>query len=133
MTTLPSGGALTATLQERKTANAAFRTWVPITLTVVLIALLAALFAGPISAQELSRKTLVRTAPTYPELARKLHLEGKVKLEILIDRAGVVRTAKMLGGNPVFEQSAIQTLKQWRFEPADKETKAVIVLDFTDR
>ncbi|HET9407513.1 MAG TPA: energy transducer TonB [Candidatus Sulfotelmatobacter sp.] len=121
------------TLEEHKTANTEFHSLVPIALTIVLIALLAALFAGSISAQELSRKTLVRTAPSYPELARKLHLEGKVKLEILIDRAGVVRTAKMLGGNPVFEQSAIETVKQWRFEPADKETKAVILLDFTDR
>jgi outer membrane biosynthesis protein TonB len=32
----------------------------------------------------------------------------------------------------VFEKSAIEAVKQWRFEAAERETKAVILLEFAE-
>jgi len=81
-------------------------------------------------AQEPSRKVVARTAPSYPELARKMHLSGKVKVEVVISAAGSVTSAKLVGGNPVFEASAIEAVKQWKFETSANTTKTVIALEF---
>lgn len=98
------------------------------------VAAFAALFnlmgAAPSLAQELPRKVLAKTAPTYPELAKRMHLAGKVKLEIVITSAGSVASAKLIGGSPIFERNAIEAVKQWKFERGDKETKAVVFLEF---
>jgi hypothetical protein len=41
-----------------------------------------------------------------------------------------VTAAKFVGGNPVFEASAVETVKQWKFQTAAETTKTVIVLEF---
>jgi TonB family protein len=90
-------------------------------------------FLGVAAAQEQPRKVVAKTAPSYPEMAKKMHLTGKVKLEAVVSARGSVTSAKLVGGNPVFEKSAVEAIKQWRFEPADKDTKTVLVLEFTDQ
>jgi len=82
--------------------------------------------------QDLNRKVVARTAPSYPELAKRMHLSGKVKLEVVVAPGGSVKSAKLVGGNPVFEKSAIDAAKQWRFEAGDKETKETILLEFAE-
>jgi TonB family protein len=99
----------------------------------VIVLLVVLMLAGFATAQETTRKLIAKTAPTYPEMAKKMHLTGKVKLEILISPGGAVTSAKLAGGSPVFEKSALDAVKQWHFEPADKETRTVVVLEFADR
>ncbi len=94
--------------------------------------LLSLVLGGLVLGQDLKRKVIARTAPSYPELARRMHLSGKVKLELVITPAGLVKSAKLLGGSPVFEKSAIEAVKQWRFEAAERETKAVILLELAE-
>ena len=94
--------------------------------------LLSFVLAGTLWGQDVSRKVVARTAPSYPELAKRMHQVGKVKVEVVITRGGTVTSAKLVGGNPVFEKSAVEAVKQWRFEAADKETKAVILLEFAE-
>lgn len=96
----------------------------------VLVVVAALALACP--GQE-TRKIVARTAPDYPELARKMHLSGKVKLEVVVSAAGAVASAQLVGGNPVFEKSALDAVKQWKFESAKKETKEVVVLQFDAR
>jgi len=100
-----------------------FRQW------VVVFALLPALLSVSLS-QESPRKVIAKTAPSYPELAKRMHVTGKVRVEVDIAPSGAVSSARLVGGNPVFEKRAIDAIKKWRFEPASKETKAVIVLEF---
>jgi TonB family protein len=98
--------------------------------------LLLAMFSvsfQPSAAQEASRKVIAKTAPSYPELAKRMHLAGKVRLEVIITTGGSVKAAHLVGGNPVFENNAIEAVKQWRFEAAPSETKAVVVLEFADQ
>jgi protein TonB len=94
--------------------------------------LLSLALGGIVWGQDLKRRVLARTAPSYPELARRMHLSGKVKLELVIAPGGSVKSAKLVGGNPVFEKSAVDAAKQWRFETAQQETKAVILLEFAE-
>jgi TonB family protein len=94
--------------------------------------LLSLAFGGVVLGQDLKRKVIARAAPSYPELAKRMHLSGKVRLELVIAPGGSVKSAKLVGGNPVFEKSAIDAAKQWRFETTEKETKAVILLEFAE-
>jgi len=107
------------------------RSWVRSSITGVLLLSLA--FTGVSFTEDAPRKVIARTNPVVPELARKMHLSGKVKVEVAVNPAGAVTSAKMVGGNPVFESNAIDAVKQWKFEPADKATKTVIALEFTDQ
>jgi TonB family protein len=103
----------------------------PLYVASLFFALFAVCFQTS-AAQEASRKVIAKTAPTYPELAKRMHLAGKAKLEVVITAGGFVKAARLVGGNPVFEKNAIEAVKQWRFEAAPTETKTVLVLEFAD-
>jgi TonB family protein len=104
----------------------------PFRCATLLFLLLSLLLGGVVLGQDPSRKVIARTAPTYPELGKRAHLSGKVKLEVVITPGGSVKSVKLIGGNPVFEKNAIEAARQWRFEPAPKETQAVILLKFAE-
>ena len=56
--------------------------------------------------------------PSYPIVALRNGVAGKVDLEFRVDGEGRVRDIHVLSAQPagVFEQSAIAALRQWRFE-----------------
>lgn len=105
----------------------------PFFVVSLLLALFSFCFVEASAAQETSRKVVAKTAPTYPELAKRMHVTGKIKLEVVITAGGSVKSATLVGGSPVFEKNAIEAVKQWRFEPAQAETKTVVVLEFADQ
>ncbi len=98
-----------------------------------LFLFLAALVVAASPAQEAARHVITRSAPEYPELAKKMHLSGKVKIEVEVNPAGSVTSAKMVGGNPVFETAAISAVKQWKFEAAQSASKGVITVEFAEQ
>jgi TonB family protein len=53
----------------------------------------------------------------YPEEARKKQIEGKVTLNIVVDTGGRVSDATPLSGPPELFQAAIDSVKQWQYEP----------------
>jgi len=115
-------------MRVREQLNHLLSRWArPRRMALLVLSLVLAGFCG---AQDTSRKVIARTAPSYPELARKMHLSGKVKLEVVISPAGSVTSAKLVGGNPVFESNAVEAVKQWKFDSAPVATKAVIMLEF---
>ena len=97
---------------------------------LLLIALCLVCHAQILLSQEVSRKVIFKTLPAAPTLAKKLRLGGKVRLEVIVAPGGSVTFAKLVGGSPVFEQSAVQAVKQWKFERSDKETRGIVVIDF---
>lgn len=82
------------------------------------------------SADEAKRKVKSRVEPEYPELARQMKLAGKVKIEATITADGRVSNTRVIGGNPVFVNAAIDALKKWKFEPGPKETTQVLEFEF---
>ena len=74
------------------------------------------------------RKIINRVAPVYPALARRLHVIGAVKLEIVIRANGSVKSTKAVGGNPVLIEAA--AVGKWKFEAGAVETTEVIQLIF---
>ena len=76
------------------------------------------------------RKVASRVAPVYPELAKKMHIRGMVKVEAVVRPNGSVKSTRVLGGNPVLVDAAADAVTKWKFEPTQTETTEVIQLAF---
>ena len=59
----------------------------------------------------------VDAPPVTPDAARQAGVSGVVILEIVIGADGRVRDAKVLRSIPLLDQAAIDTARQWRYEP----------------
>jgi protein TonB len=55
--------------------------------------------------------------PEYPILAHRGHIEGTVVAEAHITGSGTIDRLQIISGNPLFYQSVLDAVKQWRYEP----------------
>jgi len=76
------------------------------------------------------RKVKTRVTPVYPDLAARMHIYGRVKLEVTIAPDGRVRNVKLLGGNPVLALAAQDAVKEWKFFSGPEETVQIVECDF---
>ncbi len=60
---------------------------------------------------------LHRVEPIYPPLARQIHREGRVELRAIIATDGTIQSLEVLSGDPMFFQSALDAVRQWRYRP----------------
>ena len=58
-----------------------------------------------------------RVQPVYPPLARQTRISGTVKLHAIIGKNGAVEQLQVLSGHPLLVQSALDAVKQWRYQP----------------
>ncbi len=73
-------------------------------------------------------KLIKRVLPEYPELARKAGLEGKVIVEYIVGKDGHVKSARVLkSDNEIFNQAALNAVKQYVFKPAMQNDRPVSV------
>src|SRR5258708_21280954 len=63
------------------------------------------------ASEEGKRKVKTKVAPTYPELARRMNVTGRVKIEGIINPDGRVKSTRVLGGHPLVVQSALDAWK----------------------
>lgn len=69
---------------------------------------------------------LIRSVPPiYPELAKSTRVSGDVVVDALIDASGKVSTVKVISGPVLLQQAAIETVRQWKYEPARLDGQAV--------
>jgi len=68
----------------------------------------------------LARPTLLyKVAPEYPALARHSRLQGRVIVQAVIARDGTVEDAEIVSSsNLLFDEAALEAVRQWRYEPA---------------
>jgi TonB family protein len=96
-----------------------------------LTALAVALVSAPAIAQdELTRKVQTKAAPVYPDLARRMNIAGTVKVIVVVAPNGTLKTTRVLGGNPVLVNAAVDALKKWKFEPASQESTGTVEFKF---
>jgi TonB family protein len=91
---------------------------------------LAAASAQSSSIEDSKRKIKFKTNPQYSELARRMNLTGRVKIELVIAPDGHVKSSRAVGGHPLLVQSCLEAVKDWRFEPAPDETTQIIEFEF---
>jgi TonB family protein len=82
------------------------------------------------SSEEGKRKVKTKVAPAYPELAKRMNVTGRVKIEVIITPDGRVKSTRALGGHPLLVQSCVEAVKEWKFVPAPEETTQVVEFDF---
>ena len=96
--------------------------------------LLSGLVVGGVSAQssdaEAGRKIKSRVNPTFPEVAKRMGVTGKVKIEIIITPDGKVRSTRVVGGHPVLVQVCQDAVKEWKFFPAPEESTQIVEFEF---
>lgn len=68
---------------------------------------------------------LQQVTPVYPALARMTRIQGAVVLLMTIDERGVPTEVQVLEGHPGLQEAALQAARQWRFEPARVDGRAV--------
>ena len=79
---------------------------------------------------ELTRKVTTRVSPTYPDLARRLNIAGKVKMIVVVSPNGNLKDTKVVGGNPILVNAALDAVKKWKFEPAHDESTGTVEFNF---
>ncbi len=87
------------------------------------LAMLLLLTAVNLPAQE-GRKPISNPTPAYPEIARKLHLAGVVKVQV------VIAPDEIIGGHPLLVNAVEDTLKKWKYAPSSAETEALLEFNF---
>jgi TonB family protein len=116
-------------------SNRAFR---PLKLTVLLMAMVIlcstlevpAARAQTSQSQTGGRKLKVSQPPEYPELARKMNIQGLVRVLLTVGADGSVIKVKELGGNPVLVSAMIQAVRKWKYESADHDSEIEVRFEF---
>lgn len=68
--------------------------------------------------QGVSQGLLIKKAqPVYPPAAIRMRVEGAVQLLATIGKTGNITAVKILSGEPVLAQSALDAVKQWKYKP----------------
>jgi len=101
-------------------------------LAVVLLAITTTLASAqsPSSSPASGRKIASRVAPAYPDLAKRMHIRGVVRVEAIVKANGSVKATRVLGGNPVLVDAARDAVGKWKFEPTQADTTEVVQLSF---
>lgn len=98
--------------------------------TGALVILSGVSFGQSGSTDESKRKVKTKVSPVYPELARRMSVAGKVKIEVVISPDGHVKTTRVVGGHPLLVQACQDAVKEWKFAPASEETTQIVEFEF---
>lgn len=66
-----------------------------------------------------------RVDPVYPYLPKQMHKEGRVELRAIIATDGSIKSLEVVGGDPLFYQSALDAVSQWHYKPTILNGQAV--------
>src|SRR5215470_12275084 len=75
-------------------------------------------------------KVKTRVTPVYPDLARRMNVAGKVKIDVVIGADGRVKTTRVVGGHPLLVQVCQDAVREWKFAPAPEETTQTVEFEF---
>jgi protein TonB len=55
--------------------------------------------------------------PTYPPIARAARISGTVVLQATISKTGTIENLRVVSGPPMLTQSALESVRAWRYKP----------------
>jgi TonB family protein len=108
--------------------------WIRVVLATAAATLLlgTTAIAQQAASDETGRKVKSRVNPAFPELARRMNVTGKVKLEVVIAPDGHVKSSRVIGGHPLLVQACQDAIRDWKFVPAAEESTQVMEFNFKD-
>jgi len=72
---------------------------------------------------------IYRVEPEYPELLRRIGVQGPVIVQCIIDRRGMLRDVTVLRSpHPMLSESVTTAIRQWRFEPGTLDGRPLDVI-----
>lgn len=83
-------------------------------------------------------KLVSQVQPTYPPLAIQAHISGTVTLHAVIGTDGTVKTLDLVSGPQILVGSAMEAVKQWRYQPTllngqpvEVDTRIIVVYELS--
>ncbi len=79
-----------------------------------------------------SLQALRKVNPKYPRRAKIKKQEGFIELAFNIDKEGFVSNVTIINSNPkdVFDKSALNAIKKWRFKKSESSKNATITFNY---
>jgi TonB family protein len=62
-------------------------------------------------------KLIKHVSPRFPNVAQAAKIQGRVTIEALVDKEGRVARTTVLASHPLFDEAAIEAVRQWRYTP----------------
>jgi TonB family protein len=103
------------------------RYWIPFRLFVFATAIL---YCFSLFCRAEDRKVQKRVPPVYPELARRMHVSGAVRILATVAPDGTVTEVRTLNGNKLLSPAAEEAVKKWKFVAGDSESTVSIEINF---
>jgi TonB family protein len=97
--------------------------------TYLAAGILAIVATLPLRASD-ERPIKQRVAPTYPELARRMHVSGVVRVAATVAPDGSVTATKTMSGNHMLSLAAEEAVHKWKFVPAPDQSVVEIEINF---
>jgi TonB family protein len=63
-------------------------------------------------------RPISQVSPVYPEVARLKGVQGSVELDAIVDERGFVTEVKIVRGNSLLNDAALECVRKWRYSPA---------------
>ena len=73
--------------------------------------------AAEVPSSDAKAHLIKNVVPVYPPLAKDLRLQGKVKVQVVISKTGLVESVNVVSRHPLFVQAAIDAVKRWVYQP----------------
>jgi protein TonB len=55
--------------------------------------------------------------PVYPPLAKQARIQGVVRFNAIIGKDGAIMNLQVVSGHPLLVPSALEAVRQWRYQP----------------
>jgi protein TonB len=70
-----------------------------------------------VSAGVQASKLISQPKPLYPPIAKQARVQGTVVLAATISKQGTIDNLRVVSGHPMLTQSALQAVRQWKYQP----------------
>jgi TonB family protein len=72
-------------------------------------------------------KLVKMVRPVYPDLAKQGRIAGTVRLHVILAKDGTVQQLDVVEGHPLLVQAALDSVRQWKYQPTLLNGEAVEV------
>ncbi len=62
-------------------------------------------------------KLVKKVAPVYPEVAKRTKKSGSISIAATVSHDGTLRNLRVLSGDPILADAALEAVRRWRYEP----------------
>lgn len=85
-----------------------------------------------VGGRTMDERILRKVQPRYPAAAARQGIQGTARLEVLVGTEGTVSEVRLLSGEQVLGEAAIEAVRQWLYHPVMLNGRAVEVLTTVD-